>query len=82
MELTLGAAELGRDPEERRVEHATAVEVGHESSDRMVERRHLVEAVPARIDVRVPLAIVDRDEPRAGFDQPAGQISRSASPLG
>ena len=77
-----GAAEFARHPEERRVEHATTVEVGDEPRDRVIERCHLVEAAVSHVDVRVPAAIFDGDEPGAGFHQPAGDDQPLRQALG
>ena len=73
-------AELAREPNDRGVEQAALIEIGDQAGDPGVERGHLIEAVLGEIDVRIPGAVVERDEPRASLDQPAGehQVLREA----
>ena len=55
-----------------RFEQAGAVEVADQGGERLVERRHLAVHAGDDLGVHVPAAVVDRDEPHAGGDQPAG----------
>ena len=65
------AAEFRRDHHQRRVEQAALVEIVEQGRNRPIDARHQeIAQAPGVLAVRVPVAVLDADEPAPGFDQP------------
>ena len=61
--VDLGCATKFRgNPDNGGIQHAALIEIGDESRDAMIKRRHLVEGVLLNVHVAVPLPVADGDK--------------------
>ncbi len=67
------ATKLGRDNDQRRLQHAAPLEIGDQRSKRLIEDRCDVAHFVGQCFVMIPAVVLHLDETDSGFNQPTGE---------